>query len=504
MDDELIRLVRELHPDALSQFGPNWLDSVLDKRQTDSDEHERRTVAPDGLRLLLVDDEEDFRASAALFFRRQGHDVIDVSSGEDALSILARKQVDVAVIDVHMPAMDGVDLLRRVRKDDDDLQVVMLTGGATVSTAVASMKAGAVDYVSKPIRLAELDRLIRKAARTTQLQRENTRLRAALQHQRPQTELLGESPQIAQVRDLISRVASSDKPVLIEGESGTGKELVARSIHAQSEFADRPLVVINCAALPEPLLESELFGHEKGAFTGAVAAKQGLFEVADGGTLFIDEFGELAGSLQAKLLRVIEDGVIRRVGSVKERRIQVRLIAATNRDLDREVTEGRFREDLYYRINVLKITLPPLRQRAGDIAFLTKHFTGAGWKLGEGVLESLQACRWPGNVRQLLNALERGKLLASTDGAIELANLPTEVVGDQANVLSNGHMSEVAFVPPSQPPSLPATNMDLDTLNRRHVEDTLHRAGGNKAEAARRLGIHRRSLYRLLEKYQIS
>lgn len=456
------------------------------------------------MRLLLVDDEDDFRESAALFFRRQGHDVIDVASGDEALAVLARKQFDVAVIDVHMPMMDGVDLLRRVRKDDDDLQVVMLTGGATVSTAVASMKAGAVDYVSKPIRLAELDRLLRKAARTTNLQRENTRLRAALKHQRPQTKLLGDSSQIAQVRDLISRVASSDKPVLIEGESGTGKELVARSIHAQSDLADRPLVVINCAALPEPLLESELFGHEKGAFTGAVSAKQGLFEVADGGTLFIDEFGELAGSLQAKLLRVIEDGVIRRVGSVKERRVQVRLIAATNRDLDREVAEGRFREDLYYRINVLKITLPPLRQRSGDIAFLTRHFTGAGWKLGDGVLACLQACRWPGNVRQLLNALERGKLLASTDGVIELANLPSEVVGDRAGLPGQiGHVNEPVFADPVQSPS-PAVNVDLETLNRRHVEETLNRAGGNKAEAARRLGIHRRSLYRLLEKYQIS
>ncbi len=381
--------------------------------------------------VLLVDDEDDFRESAADFFRRRGHSVTSVSSARLALEAVSRKQFDAAVIDVHMPEMDGVELLTKLRERGEDLRVVMLTGGATVTTAVASMKAGAADYVTKPIRLADLEALIVRAAETTQLQRENERLRQALVRNRPTVELLGQSPEINEVRRLITRVASSDKPVLIEGESGTGKELVARAIHSQSALADRPMVVINCAALPEPLLESELFGHEKGAFTGAVQNKPGLFEVADGGTLFIDEFGELAASLQAKLLRVIEDGVIRRVGSVKERRVKVRLIAATNRDLEKEVREGHFREDLYYRINVLKIWIPPLRERRGDIELLARHFASPPWRFAPGVMEMLQAYSWPGNVRQLNNALERGKLLAQQDQMIELENLPPEIIHQQ-------------------------------------------------------------------------
>ncbi|MEM9587134.1 MAG: sigma-54 dependent transcriptional regulator [Planctomycetota bacterium] len=461
----------------------------------------REPDSPGAIDLLLVDDEDDFRESAATFFRRCGYLVTAVSSGAEALKEIGGRQFDVAVLDVHMPEMDGVELLERIRGEGEDLQVLMLTGGATVSTAVASMKAGAVDYVKKPIRLSDLDELIRKAARTTHLQRENTRLKAALRRQRRSSKILGQSKAIQRVLQLIERVASSDKPVLIEGESGTGKELVARAIHAQSDLADKPLVVINCAALPESLLESELFGHEKGAFTGAVAAKPGLFEVADRGTLFIDEFGELAGALQAKLLRVIEDGVIRRLGSVKERRTTVRLIAATNRDLKKEVEEGRFREDLYYRLNVLKIDLPALRDRPDDIPELVRHFTGAGWRLAEGVMDSLLNYSWPGNVRQLINALERGKLLADEDGEITQENLPVEVlqaVRVAANSSQEGDITPAA-VGTMNHQALPP---DLATLNRRHVEATLKQCEGNKAAAARQLGISRRSLYRLLDKYR--
>jgi DNA-binding NtrC family response regulator len=451
----------------------------------------------EAVELLLVDDEDDFRESAAHYFRRRGHRVTAVASGRDALEAMRQRQFDVAVVDVHMPQMDGVALLKNMRAEGEHLQVLMLTGGATVSTAVASLKAGAIDYVTKPIRLADLEALIRKAARTADLERENARLREVIHRSHPASNIVGRSAQIREVLRLIERVAASDKPVLIEGESGTGKELVARAIHAAGPLADRPLVVINCAALPEQLLESELFGHEKGAFTGAVSSKPGLFEMADGGTLFIDEIGELAGSLQAKLLRVLEDGVIRRVGGVKERRTKVRVLAATNRDLSLEVQENRFREDLYYRINVLKILLPPLRERSGDVELLVDHLLGPGWRLEPGVIERLRGYRWPGNVRQLANALERAKLLADEDRVIRAANLPPEIQRDAAAAPDASPNDDSALAPRSPT----ATPQDLASLNKRHVEETLRRLGGNKSQAARELGINRRSLYRLIEKY---
>jgi DNA-binding NtrC family response regulator len=436
------------------------------------------------LYLLLVDDEADFRDSAQQYFEKRGYRVTAVANGAAALNALQAQQFDVAVVDVHMPEMDGVQLLERLRAEDDSLQVIMLTGGATIPTAVASIKAGAVDYVTKPIRLADLDRLIQKAARVSLLIRENEKLRTVIARSRPSSNIVGESPAVKKVLHLIERIAPSDKPALIEGESGTGKELVARAIHSASPLANKPLVVINCAALPESLLESELFGHEKGAFTGAIASKPGLFEIADGGTLFIDEFGELAGALQAKLLRVLEDGSIRRVGSVKERRVRVRLIAATNKELKAEVEAGRFREDLYYRINVLSIKLPPLRERHGDIDLLCKHFLGGKWRLDDTVRELFNSYDWPGNVRQLLNALERAKVLAGTSGTIVADDLPPELLSDERRVVP-----------------VVGGSADLDSLNRAHVLSVLKQHHGNKAQAARALGINRRSLYRLLDKY---
>ncbi|MFK8111618.1 MAG: sigma-54-dependent transcriptional regulator [Rubripirellula sp.] len=438
------------------------------------------------LDLLLVDDEPDFRDSALQYFTKQGYRVQAVEGGAQALQALKSKQFDVAVVDVHMPEMDGVTLLEKLRDVDTEIQVLMLTGGATVPTAVASMKAGAVDYITKPVKLSELERLIQKAARACRLERENEQLRHVLKRTAPKSELVGASTALAKVVRLIEKIAPSDRPVLIQGESGTGKELVARSIHANSPVHDKPLVVINCAALPEPLLESELFGHEKGAFTGAIASKPGLFEMADGGTLFIDEFGELAGGLQAKLLRVLEDGLIRRLGSVKERRIQVRLIAATNRNLKAEVDAGKFREDLYYRVNVLGIDLPPLRDREGDVRVLTKHFLGDKWELGKGAMEMLENYSWPGNVRQLFNVLERASVLAEESGILEVQDLPKELLESKANSV----------------PQI-GSDTDLESLNRAHVIRVLEQHNGNKAQAARALGINRRSLYRLLDKFGV-
>ena len=312
------------------------------------------------LELLLVDDDAELRSDMANFFSRQGHFVEQCSNGQRALELLERRSFDIVVLDLVMPGMNGLDVLKELQARHTECEVVVLTGEATVETAVEAMKLGAREFLTKPISLKELDRLVRKAYETGQLRKENEQLKAVLRHQQRPREIIGESPQMQEMFRLIARVGPTDKPILIQGESGTGKELVAHALHQASPLADKPFVVINCAALPETLLESELFGYEKGAFTGAAGMKPGLFEVADGGTLFIDEIGELALGLQAKLLRVLEDGTLRRVGSVKERRVRVRLIAATNRDLAHEVKEKQFREDLYYRINVLTIQLPPL------------------------------------------------------------------------------------------------------------------------------------------------
>jgi transcriptional regulator with PAS, ATPase and Fis domain len=298
--------------------------------------------------------------------------------------------------------------------------------------------------------------------------------------------MIGDSPAMQGLLRLIERAGPSDKAILIQGESGSGKELVARALHECSQRADRPMVVINCAALPETLLESELFGHEKGSFTGAVAAKPGLFEVADGGTLFIDEIGEMPGPLQAKLLRVLEDGSMRRIGSIKERRVNVRLLAATNRHMSQEVAAGRFREDLYYRINVMSLELPPLRERAGDVPLLVRHFLGPGWEVDPDVLPILERYHWPGNVRQLINALERAKILAD-ENLIRARDLPHEIT---------------ASAPHDSPPTVQDVD-DLATIQRVKIVEVLRRVGGNKTHAAKALGIERRKLYRLLEKYQI-
>jgi len=439
--------------------------------------------------LLLVDDEPDFLEPACRFFQRQGYRVSAAANAEQAIAVQASQHFHIAVIDQNMPGMNGLELLKRLHEGDEELRIIMLTGGGSIASAVEAMKRGAVDYLSKPFGLADLDMLIRRAAKSVTLERENRHLKIQLAQAQVSKPLVGKSAGICEVKRLVERIAPSDKPVLILGESGTGKELVARAIHEQSTLANRPLVVINCAALPESLLESELFGHEKGAFTGATDAKPGLFEIADGGTLFIDEFGELAGGLQAKLLRVLEDGTMRRIGSVKERRVKVRLIAATNRDLGKEVAAGRFREDLYYRVNVLSITIPPLRERVSDIPLLVEHFLGKEWQLGPGVNELFQSSSWPGNVRQLINALERAKILAD-DSIITLSNLPQE--------LRNSAKTECvdsAFNPVAIGDSIP-----LESLSQMHITEVLRRNHGNKAKAARELGIARRSLYRILDK----
>lgn len=443
---------------------------------------------PHKIDLLFVDDDADFREVATRRFQRSGYQTQPAADGEEALALAERRHFDVVILDMRMPGISGLEVLQKLRPTSPDCEFIMLTGEGSIETAVQAMKLGAFDYITKPFPLAELEELIQKAYERCSLRKENTQLKEVLHRSEAASEMIGRSPQMQEVFRLIERAGRTDKAILIQGDSGTGKELVARALHRASLRADKPLVVINCAALPETLLESELFGHEKGSFTGAVAAKPGLFEVADGGTLFIDEIGEMPGALQAKLLRVLEDGSMRRIGSLKERRVNVRLLAATNRNLQAEVQAGRFREDLFYRINVLSFELPPLRNRAGDIRLLINKFLGDQWEVEPAAQQALEQHPWPGNVRQLINVLDRAKILADPP-LIRLHDLPREITGGPA---TNGSIPR-----PKESPDA------LSAIERSHVMEILTRERGNKARTARALGINRRSLYRLLEKYEL-
>jgi DNA-binding NtrC family response regulator len=448
------------------------------------------TVSSD-IDLLVVDDDDEFRDTLVRRFARVGFSVSDASRAEQAIEMVQRRDFDVAVFDMVMPGLSGLELLDKFKDGHVECEVILLTGKGTIESAVQAMKLGAFDYLQKPFPLQELETVIRRAYERRQLRKENRQLRALLQRSQPKSEMIGQSRAMQEVFRLIERAGPSEKAILIQGESGTGKELVARALHQHSQRADKPMVVINCAALPETLLESELFGHEKGAFTGAAATKPGLFEVADGGTLFIDEIGEMPGSLQAKLLRVLEDGSLRRVGSIKERKVNVRLLAATNRNLADDVQDGRFREDLFYRINVMSLELPPVREREGDIPLLVSHFLGSGWEIEEEALQALQRYDWPGNIRQLLNAIERGKIMAE-DRLVRQKDLPREILSPAGAGMNH------------RPAPVLTHSDDLASIERAKVVEILRREQGNKTRAARKLGIDRRKLYRLVEKYDIS
>ena len=438
------------------------------------------------LELLIVDDDQELRDGLVNYFDQLGYQVEGAESADSAMNRLQSRAFDVVVLDMVMPGMSGIELLEKIKEDTAETQVILLTGQGTIETAVEAMKLGAYDFLAKPVRMKQLDAIVQKAAIAGSIRKENRQLRALIKHSAPKHRMIGESAAMQEVFRLIERAAPSEKPILIQGESGTGKELVAAALHEASSRADKPLVLINCAALPEQLLESELFGHEKGSFTGATVSKPGLFEVADGGTLFIDEIGELSPALQPKLLRVLEDGSLRRVGSLKERRVNVRIIAATNRDMVEEVEAKRFREDLYYRINIMTIVIPPLRERGEDVVLLLEHFAGVSWDLESTCRDAIAKYSWPGNVRQLINAIERAKMLAD-DEVLRRENLPPEVFGKEG---ANNHTAAIA-------------DSDLATMTRARVVQALQQEHGNKLRSAKALGVSRRSLYRLIEKYHI-
>ncbi len=455
----------------------------------------------EAISVLVVDDDPAFRSIISRRLKRRGYLVQEAESAEAALELAKGRHFDVAILDIALPGADGVQLLEQLRVVDPDTQAIMLTGHATVETAIRAMKLGAYDYLTKPCELAELELHVQRAYERLRLARENDALRTALKQSSPEVEIVGESPAIRRVLHMIKRVAPTDSPVLIIGESGTGKELVARAIHQASRRAHKPLVVINCAALQETLLESELFGHEKGAFTSAVASKPGLFELANGGTLFIDEIGEMAGSIQAKLLRVLEDGTFRRVGSVKEIKVNVRIVAATNKDLANEVAEKRFRDDLYYRLNVVTIHLPPLRERRSDIPLLVDYFLNRDPRgprhIEPEALQKLIEYDWPGNVRELANVIERAKILCE-QGVITVNDLPPDIVSGKSRISVRpiGERSPVAG-------NGAQNGGTLEDLERAHIIRVLQEHKWNKAKAARALGVSRRRLYRLLDKYGI-
>ena len=449
-------------------------------------------------RVLVVDDEASMRDFLAICLRRAGHDVQLADSGAAAVTALAARPVDVVVTDLRMPgALDGLGLLREVRAHHPATEVILVTAFATADTALAAMKQGAYDYLTKPFKVDEINAVIDRALEKRALVAENAALRDQVAGRVRMAQLLGRSKGMQRVFELIGKIHSTRTSVLITGESGTGKELVARALHTEGSRAGAKFVAVNCGAIPEELMESELFGHVKGSFTGAVADRPGLVREADGGTLFLDEIGELSLGLQVKLLRVLQEKKVKPVGGTAELDVDVRVVAATNRELEDEVARGAFRQDLYYRLNVIEVRIPPLRQRREDISLLVDHFLKRQSKeLGRTVTVSAAARKlledydFPGNVRELENVIERAVALAPAD-EIDVDDLPRLRVTAVRSAVETGNAVE-----------LPAEGVDLDRLvaeyERAWVARALDKAGGVRKKAAQLLGISFRSMrYRL-------
>jgi len=450
-------------------------------------------------RVLVVDDERSMQEFLEIFLRSEGYACETAGDLASARLHLEHDDFDVVITDIQMPGGSGLDLLRAVKQLSPETVVIMITAYASTETAIEAMKEGAYDYIIKPFKVDEIRIVIEKALEKKLLTRENRQLRSELQVRHRDRSIIGSSPAMQRVFELVSQVARTKANVLVTGESGTGKEMVARAIHAQSDRSRKPFVAVNCAAIPETLLESELFGHVKGAFTGAVQNKAGLFETADGGTLFLDEVAEIEPSIQVKLLRAIQEKVLRRVGGTDDRVVDARIVAATNRRLEEEVASGRFREDLYYRLNVIEIGVPPLRERRDDIPLLVNHFVEKYVRelgrtvhgVSDEVLERLAEHPFPGNVRELENVIERAVALCRGD-SIDVDALPATLVRPPD---------------PSRAPRIPAGGVSLETLvndyERSLLLEALRSAGGVKKRAAKLLGISFRSFRYRLEKLRL-
>jgi two-component system response regulator PilR (NtrC family) len=439
-----------------------------------------------GARILVVDDELSMRELLGIMLRRGGYAVTLADGGEDALALLARESFDLVITDLRMRKVDGLAVLRATKDQSPQTVVLVITAYASTETAVEAMKAGAYDYITKPFKLDEIRLTIGNALERKRLQEENVALRRQLRQQRPFDSFIGKSRAMLDVFDTIRKIADSASTVMITGESGTGKELVARAIHAESGRGKNPFVSLNCGAVPEGLMESELFGHVKGAFTGAIANTTGLFAAADSGTLFLDEITEIPQSVQVKLLRAIQEREVRRVGDTRDQKVDARLIAASNRDIIQAVAAGVLREDLFYRLNVIPIHLPPLRERVEDIPLLVTHFIDKMAKeLGKppkaitpAALATLERHHWPGNIRELENVIERAMVLGSGE-TLDIDALPPDLRRERT-------ATELAV-------DIPPGGVDLEgileRLEQRYVEVALSRAGGVQTRAAELLGI---------------
>jgi two-component system response regulator HydG len=448
---------------------------------------------PESATVLVADDDPGLRESLERTLTREGYQVVVASDGRAALERLQSGGIDLILTDLKMPGLSGIELLHAVKAISPDVDVILLTAFGTIEEAVKAMKDGAYDFLTKPVQRAQLQRVIRQALERRDLIQQNRVLQQRLDALLRQGTVIGASPAFRRMITLVEQVADSSATVLIQGESGTGKELVARAIHERSPRRNGPFVAVNCAALPETLLESELFGYERGAFTGAAGRKEGRFELADGGTLFLDEVADLSAVTQPKILRVLQEGEFERLGGTKSIRVDVRTVTATNRDLGQMVRDKRFREDLYYRLNVITVTVPPLRERREDIRLLAEHFlrlyAAKNNRRLEGftdeALQRLEGYSWPGNVRELENVLERGVVLARGT-LLDLPDLPEEVAG--ATPLPEGVMTVRLGTP-------------LAEVEQRLLEATLRATKGNKTLTARLLGIDPRTVSRKLERW---
>jgi DNA-binding NtrC family response regulator len=457
-------------------------------------------------RVLIVDDEPDMVDNCARILRRAGHRCLTVVDPNRALGLLESERPDLLLTDLKMPEVDGLTLLRRAHELDPALPVIVITAFATIESAVAAVKEGAFDYLPKTFSVDQLTLVVERALRQRRLALENRNLREQLQTTFALENVIGRSPAMAQVFELVKKAARSEANILVVGESGTGKELIARAVHANSPRAAQAFVPVDCASLPEHLLESELFGHEKGAFTGAVRTKPGLMEVASGGTLFLDEIGELPVGLQVKLLRALQERQIRRVGGTTLIDVDLRVVSATNRDLREAAVKGTFREELYYRVNVIEIRLPPLRQRAGDVrllahAFLKRYGQARIHALDDAAVAALEAYTWPGNVRELQNIIERGCALAEGDTLIR-RDLPEHVLAGglraAAAPVIDSHLAGTTDLGLKD-----AKDRWMAVLEASYLRELLDRHEGNISAAAKAAGIDRKTFHRLINKHQI-
>lgn len=458
-----------------------------------------------GLRILFADDEAHLRDLMQMELPRLGHEVTVCPDGASALKALEKGSYDAALLDLRMPGMTGIEVLGKIRQLNPDTQVIILTGHATVDTAVQALRLGAFDYLTKPCKWAELEVILSRVSERRDLTNKAAALETRLKSAEGSPTLIGDTPSMLSVRRLIDTIAPTDASVMILGETGTGKELIARSLHDKSKRATHSFIPVNCGALPENLVESELFGHRKGSFTGADTHRKGLFEVANGGTLFLDEVGELDKSVQVKLLRFLESGEIRRVGENDPFRVDVRVLCATNRDLREMIEAEQFREDLFFRVNTFEIHLPPLRERKGDIPALAKHMlmrfgsrrADLDTALTPEAIAALQAHDWPGNIRELANAIERATIL-SGGGPIYPEHLPTQVPSRRSASVMVSSPSAVAG-PHFQIPEGSPTLRDIEM---KYIQVILEKHNGNKPAASKELGISLKTLYNKINQLQ--